>query len=732
MIAKWVHRQPFCNHLYQHGSIRSGMTELFGDERPLPQFRKDLEIFEGPHEPDGSPTFNIYDPVRAQYFKITWAESLVVRHLKQGMTLANLYDAIEKETTLKVSKEQIKYFLLDSFRHDLLAVVKPSEHHEKMLKYKRPGFFKWLIFNYLYIRIPIVNPDSFLTRTIQYVRLLGSAPALLLYGLLSLVGIVILFTRFGEFVSTFPYFFNFQGIVTFALAISAVKFVHELSHAYAAKNFGVYVPSMGIVIIVLWPMLYTNVTDGWKLKRRSERFFISVAGIVAELIIAGLSTIGWLVTTPGLAHSVFFVLASVTWISTLVINLNPGIRFDGYYILGDLWGIDNLQLRAFAVTRWKLRELLLGIKALPPEERLTPRRTLGMIVYAICTWIYRVFLYTAIALILYFKFTKALGVFLFFLEIAIFLVWPIWSEVKALYLMRGQVNWNRHSFTTFIIVSSLVGWFVLPLPRIETFPAVTVASDQQVVYMPHASIVKEIHVARDDAVEKGDLLVEFEAPPLNKQIEKIRTDIRILQREIAVMSQREEERPFIAAKQAQIEAYQERLLAMLGVRDELTVTADVSGDVHAWFKGLRPGLTLPQNTIVGKIANIEDLEVICFVPEVDIQIMKTGDAVRFRIPSTNDIVSGTILRVNPIREITLKQWQLASTYAGDLPVTQDDKTGRLRMVESYYIVQVKIDKGSTQVRFGQTGYVEVDGPWRSRLMGLLRWVLKIFWRESAI
>ena len=67
---------------------------------------------------------------------------------------------------------------VDTFRHDLLAVVKPSEHHERLLGHKKPGFFKWLLFNYLYIRIPLVNPDGFLSRTIKYFRFLGSKVAL--------------------------------------------------------------------------------------------------------------------------------------------------------------------------------------------------------------------------------------------------------------------------------------------------------------------------------------------------------------------------------------------------------------------------------------------------------------------------------------------------------------------------------------------------------------------------
>ncbi len=92
-------------------------------------------------------------------------------------------------------------------------------------------------------------------------------------------------------------------------------------------------------------------------------------------------------SSPGLLQSVFFIVASVSWISTLVVNLNPALRFDGYYVLCDLWGVDNLQSRAFAVTRWKLREFFLGVN-LPPPESLISGRLKGYMVYSIYTWIY--------------------------------------------------------------------------------------------------------------------------------------------------------------------------------------------------------------------------------------------------------------------------------------------------------------------------------------------------------
>jgi len=707
------------------------MAELIGEDKPLPLFRKDLEIFKGPDEPDGSPSFNLYDPVRAKFFKITWAESLIIQYLKPGMTLKQLADAITEKTTLRVTAEQIKFFFLDSFRHDLLAVVKPAEHHDRMAELQNQGFVKWLLFHYLYLRIPLVNPDRFLTRTASYVRFLGSSYAFYLYGFLGIMGLVLLFTRLPQFLGTFVYFFNFEGLITYAVAISCVKVVHEFSHAYTAKNYGVYVPSMGIALIVLWPVIYTDVTDGWKLEKRSQRFYISAAGIIAETIIAGICTIGWYLSPPGKAQSLFFVVASITWVSTLVINLNPFIRFDGYYILGDLWGVDNLQHRTFAVARWKLRRWLLGIDAESPEPNISTKRMWGFIIYAICTWIYRLFLYTAIALFIYFFFTKALGVFLFFLEIAIFIIWPLMSEVQALRQLRGKFRWNLRMAATFSVVGILLAWFILPLPHVESFPGVSVPEESQTVYVPYNAIVNKVYVERNDWVKEGDPLIKLVSPSLATQIAQEKLQGDIVEKQVQLLGIDDVNLQYLPQKQAELSTSRAKLRSLQKTKSELDIRAKRSGKVYLWDTLLKPGQFVSKDQTIGKLADFYNVQVIAFIPESDFNVVHEGQQVRFRIAETNDIFYGVIERVNPVRSSFLAHAPLASEYGGELAVTRQGKN--LKLVDSYYEVAVRLDVEEGKVlRFGQTGSIEVDGPWRSKFMMLLKTALQIFWRESGV
>lgn len=72
----------------------------------------------------------------------------------------------------------------------------------------------------------------------------------------------------------------------FAIALFFAKVIHELGHAYTAHRYGCRVASMGVAFLVMWPVLYTDVTDAWKLSSRRARIAISSAGMIAELAIA--------------------------------------------------------------------------------------------------------------------------------------------------------------------------------------------------------------------------------------------------------------------------------------------------------------------------------------------------------------------------------------------------------------------------------------------------------------
>ena len=98
--------------------------------------------------------------------------------------------------------------------------------------------------------------------------------------------------------------------------------------------------------MVMLPVLYTDTTDAWKLRDRSARLRIVSAGVRVELFLALIATFVWGIMPDGIVSSIAFFVATTSWVTSVLINISPFLRFDGYYAFSDLIGVENLQQRA--------------------------------------------------------------------------------------------------------------------------------------------------------------------------------------------------------------------------------------------------------------------------------------------------------------------------------------------------------------------------------------------------
>ena len=137
------------------------------------------------------------------------------------------------------------------------------------------------------------------------------------------------------------------------LAASAAIFLsllfHELGHSAAAWRFGVRVRRIGIGLYWIFPVLFSDVTDIWKLPRR-RRLVVDLGGVYFQAVaLLPLLGFGLLSREPGWRAAAAFVIAIN--VLTIVVNLNPLLRYDGYWIYSDLSGIPNLRRQSNALLR---------------------------------------------------------------------------------------------------------------------------------------------------------------------------------------------------------------------------------------------------------------------------------------------------------------------------------------------------------------------------------------------
>jgi putative peptide zinc metalloprotease protein len=130
--------------------------------------------------------------------------------------------------------------------------------------------------------------------------------------------------------------------ISYTLAIVA----HEAGHALAVKHFGRDVDRMGIGWYWFGPIAFIDTSDMW-LSGRRERIWVSLAGPWGDLVIGGLAGIAALLLSSPEVAAVSWQFALACYIA-VVINLNPLLELDGYYVLSDWLDRPNLRSQALA------------------------------------------------------------------------------------------------------------------------------------------------------------------------------------------------------------------------------------------------------------------------------------------------------------------------------------------------------------------------------------------------
>jgi putative peptide zinc metalloprotease protein len=138
---------------------------------------------------------------------------------------------------------------------------------------------------------------------------------------------------------------------------------HELGHAAALRFSGGRIRGMGIGLYIVYPVLYTDVTDCYRLGRWA-RVRIDLGGFYFHLIF-GLGMVALSVVTGQ-----EFLLLGIPLIDVAIVRQSlPFVRFDGYWAIADLTGIPDF----FALIGPFVRRLLPGRAGVPgPVPQLKP------------------------------------------------------------------------------------------------------------------------------------------------------------------------------------------------------------------------------------------------------------------------------------------------------------------------------------------------------------------------
>jgi putative peptide zinc metalloprotease protein len=208
-------------------------------------------------------------------------------------------------------------------------------------------------------QVSVRGVDAPLTRLYQNgVRLLYAWPGQIVLAAVALAGLIAFVLGIGELGATIRESEAGGWLLLFWIPGTLVAIlIHEAGHAFTTKHFGREVRRVGVGWYWFGPIAYVDTSDMW-LEGRWPRIAVSLAGPYADLVVGGLAALAaWLIPNPILSAALW-QFALVSYVGVLV-NLNPLMEFDGYYILSDLLERPNLRPRALA---WLGSELIPALR----------------------------------------------------------------------------------------------------------------------------------------------------------------------------------------------------------------------------------------------------------------------------------------------------------------------------------------------------------------------------------
>lgn len=366
------------------------------------KLRSDLQWSQYAHE--SPPTWVAHDPISMEYFYFSDFERKLLQQLDGKRNLADL---LKHSAGGAITDRWLLEFIFkaEAARLVLRSALAPTGQKLWQAKQQKRSLdrFQWLL-SPLAIRIKLFDPSRILQYLAPLANILFSRTIFVLFVTLApIIGYLVLLDllhngKIGFFIQTFQQL-NTQKVFSLLVIFVVLKSLHELGHALACKKWKSECHEVGVMFLVFAPCLYCNTSDSWKLSDRWRRAAIAAAGIYVEMLVATVAAVVWLITrADSWIHWAAGYAMAIGSISTVLVNANPLLRYDGYYILSDLWRVPNLSEQSREAVRAILSAWFSG-KSIPFNR--WDANPFGLAVFGVAAFFYRTALLVVILLVVW-------------------------------------------------------------------------------------------------------------------------------------------------------------------------------------------------------------------------------------------------------------------------------------------------------------------------------------------
>lgn len=664
----------------------------------------------------GETKYVVKDPLRLEYCTVDEMAWQLLRLCDGQRDLAELSEAAEKlfpgmglnPLALLNFYETYRgsHFFEDTWERNIYLIERTRTNRSRALKKA--------VANPLEIHLPAWDPDRFFGRIVGPLGFLFTRKALAVYTLIILGAIWLSTTNSQQFALSFHELWvirgkTFIGIVTLWIILLFTVVLHEMGHGLTCKHFGGGVHKIGFLFLYFNPCMFCDVTEAYFFDDKRKKHAVTLAGGIVDLVTASLAVYVWYVTSADtFVHEVAHRIAIFNGISGILVNFNPLMKYDGYYLVSDQLEIPNLRGDSFRFLGNRIRGLL-GLTHEP--EMITSRERRIFWVFGSLGVFYAIFVLWFVLMLVGGFLTGKFGAAGYILTAGLVVLMTrryargLAGFVRFVSLDKAA-HFRRYRLAYLGFVGLLVAaFFLLPLPRHLRADFVFEPGEEMVLRAQEPGVIEEVRAEEGDLVRAGTPPVVLRSEPLELERNQARSVLSTAgTARTAAQVAHDRGEAAVQANEAGWGLARDRYLASREVR--VTPVAPWDGVVMTpWMREKLGAAVSPGDTLC-VLADLRTMRAEILFDEADLGRLNPGKPVELRTRSRpGRLLIGRIERIGP------------------------EPSGR--DVRTYYRLIVRVDEGQEGIRPGITGVARFDAgavpPYQHVLDQLTRLFRIEFW-----
>jgi putative peptide zinc metalloprotease protein len=657
----------------------------------------------------------LQDTYTQRYFRASPEACHFIQNLRADKTVEEVWDDfVNHHPADAPSREEVIQLLSQLHMSNLLYSLQHSDNEAIVKRYRKQKNKELLgkIASFLFVRIPLWNPDALLNRIRPLIMLCTGWGAFAIWFAVLLWGGLTAFEHRSELLDQSQGVLSVSNLPWLYVCLTVLKLFHEAGHAFVCKRFGGEVRTVGVMFLLFTPLPYVDASSSWGFPARWHRIYASFAGMAVEFFFAAAGALVWANTAPGLTHSLAFNVMLIGSISSLLFNGNPLLRFDAYYMLSDYAEIPNLYQKGQQQWKYFGDRYLLGTVSAQSKASDT-KEWLWLTLYGLLSFIYLIIITLGITLFLMDQWLP-LGLLVLAMTVHTRLLAPLYQLLKHL---RGAATQGNRRQAWIAVASSTAALAlvlgVIPFPDAVRAQGIVKANSATTIYLQTSGTLEQLYVGHGERLRAGQLIARLSNADLATDIAT--TEASQIETQAQYRQALHKSRSELNALQQKLDTLDDRLRNFAGQRHLLEVRAEQDGEWVAPELHERVGSWLQRGQTLGEIVDPRSFRFVAVVEQEQTDRLFRQDfkqaELRFAGQADGNVLL-TQMKIIPFQSDRLPSVALGWLGGGDIAVNTSEPSGATAK-ESFYLLQTELPKAALKgltVLHGLTGTLRIQTP----------------------